>query len=190
MKKLALIFLLILGMTLSFSAIALVMLFANGVFNTMDEAREFIMGELSTGDASLLQTGEVIQVQDALLQLQQQKQELEGDKLKLREDLESLQSVRDSLSGEIKTVATQAQAANQTQAQQREKGLEQAAALYSALRPADAAAILDVTEDDKMVLDILSKLKDRQAARILNALQDANRKARLTTALVEGKTTP
>ena len=115
---------------------------------------------------------------------------MEGDKLKLREDLESLQSVRDSLSGEIKTVATQAQAANQTQAQQREKGLEQAAALYSALRPADAAAILDVTEDDKMVLDILSKLKDRQAARILNALQDANRKARLTTALVEGKTTP
>jgi flagellar motility protein MotE (MotC chaperone) len=190
MKKLALIFLLILGMTLSFSAIALVMLFANGVITTMDGARELIMGELPGGDSSLLKTGEVIQVQDALLQLQQQKQELEGDKLKLREDLASLQTVRDSLSGEIRNAATQVQAVNQNEAQQREKGLEQAAALYSALKPADAAAILDVTSDDKMVLDILLRLKDRQAARILNALQDPNRKARLTTALVEGKTVP
>lgn len=190
MKKLALILLLILGMTLSFSAIALVMLFANGVIDTMDGARELIMGELPGGESSLLKTGEVVQVQDALLLLQQQKQELEGDLLKLREDQASLQTVRDSLSGEVKNVATRAQAANQDQAEQREKGLEQAAALYSALRPADAAAILDVTTDDQMVLDILSRLKERQAARILNALQDPNRKARLTTSLVEGKNVP
>jgi flagellar motility protein MotE (MotC chaperone) len=55
------------------------------------------------------------------------------------------------------------------------------------MRPADAAAIMDGL-DDGLVLEILPRLKQRQAARILNTLSDDQRKADLSRQLVEGLT--
>lgn len=187
MKKIGLILLLVLGMSLSFAAIALVMLFATGVVDSIDGARELLMGETPGGESAFLKSGEVMQVQDALLLLQQQKQELETNLNQLRDAQQTLQAVRDSLSGEVAAAAQQAQSGSQSEAEERAKRLDQLVTLYSAMRPADAAGIFDNMQDDALILDILPRLKDRQAARILNALADPARKARLTRALVEGR---
>ena len=58
------------------------------------------------------------------------------------------------------------------------------------MRPADAAAIFDQMPD-AMVLELLPKLKEKQAARLLNSLADDARKASLSETLLSGgKTTP
>ena len=185
MKKLALILLLILGMSLSFAAIALVMLFATGVVVSMDEARALLTGQMPGAESAFLKTGEVAQVQDALLLLRQQKQELEQELVTLREQESQLQVARDSLSQEIGEIAQKGQEQSQGMAKVRAKRLEQAVALYSAMRPADAAVIMDQMSDE-MILEIIPRLKERQAARILNSLADDQRKAKLSGLLIEG----
>ena len=190
MKKLALILLLIVGMLLSFSAIGLVMLFATGVVESIDDARALMMGEMEGADLTLMKVGETVQVQDALLLLQKQKQELEQDLLTLKTQQGVLQQAKDSLSTQLGNLMQTSQTQNQEDARKRAEGLKQAIALYSALRPEQAAAIMDEIPDDQLILEILPKLKERQAARILNALADPQRKARLSTQLMEGKAVP
>ena len=71
MKKLALMLLLLVGMTLSFAAIALVMLFALEVVTSIDEVADLITGKMPGAVSTLIKTDELEQGQAALL-LQQQ----------------------------------------------------------------------------------------------------------------------
>ena len=184
MKKLALILLLLVGMTLSFAAIGLVMLFALKVVSNMDDVRDLLTGKMPGAESTLIKPSEVVEAQDALLLLQQQKQELEQDLQDLMQDRARLQTEKSILSGEVGELEAQTQAGGQDAVQAREERLEQMVALYNAMRPADAAAIMDGLSDE-LILEVLPRLKERQAARILNNLGDDARKARLATLLVE-----
>ena len=167
MKKLALILLLMLGMALSFAAIALVMLFAMRVVTSVDEARQLLLGQRPGVGTVYTETNEIIQVQDALTLLRQHKQELEGEITKLKEHEATLTVAKDSLSAQVRDLAQQGSQTDEEAARARAARLSQLVTLYSAMRPGDAATIFDQMPDD-MVLELLPMLKDRQAARILN----------------------
>lgn len=188
MKKLALILLLTLGMTLSFAAIGLVMLFAVGVVQNLDEIQSLmITGEISSDSTGFQKASKINQIQDGLQLLLKQKEELEQDLLQLKDDQGQLKKAKESLSREIKTIQQQSQEGSTNQAQLRQERLQQQVALYNAMRPADAATIFDGMSDD-LVLGLLPLLKERQAARILNNLGDDIRKSQIATQLIEGST--
>lgn len=187
MKKLALIFLLLIGMTLSFAAIGLVMLFALKVVSSMDEVTDLLTGQMPGAESALVQTGEIEKVQDGLLVLQQHKQEIEQSLEDLRAQRDSLEQRAVELGGDVSALEEQNQTGSEDMVAARQERLEQMVALYDAMRPADAAAIMDGLSDE-LVLDILPKLKQRQAARILNSLANDQRKADLSRKLVEGLT--
>ena len=189
MKKLALILLLMLGMALSFAAIALVMLFAMRVVTNVDEARQLLLGGMPGAGTVYTETNEIIQVQDALTLLRQHKQELEGEITKLKEHEATLTVAKDSLSAQVRDLAQQGSQTDEEAARARAARLSQLVTLYSAMRPGDAATIFDQMPDD-MVLELLPLLKDRQAARILNALADNNRKAKISAQLLTGQAQP
>jgi flagellar motility protein MotE (MotC chaperone) len=186
-KKLALMFLLLIGMTLSFAAIALVMLFALKVVTSMDEVTDLLTGQMPGAESALVKSGEIEQVQDALLLLQQHKKEIEQDVEDLRSQRDSLEQRKIELGGDVTLMEEKNQEGSQDEVAARKERLEQMVALYDAMRPADAAAIMDGLSDE-LVLDILPKLKQRQAARILNSLGNDQRKADLSRQLVEGLT--
>jgi len=186
MKKLALVLLLLIGMGLSFSAIGLVMLFATGVVENVDEARALLLGEIPGSQSAFLRAGEVSEEQDALMLLQQQKEELQGDLQRLVDEQKVLVQVRDSLSTEVKGLIRQGESGSEDESKLRSERLEQLTTLYGAMRPADAATIMDQMSD-QMVLEILPTLDERQAARILNGLANDERKASLSAQLLEGK---
>lgn len=185
MKKMMLILLLTVGMTLSFAAIALVMLFALNVVESLEEARDLLTGQVP-GAISDFKEGELEVVQDALLLLQQHKKEIEQDFEKLKEEHKKLEQDKMNLKDEIGELETQGQDGDQNAAQARAQRLEETIALYSAMRPADAAAILNGLPDE-MILEILPRLPERQAGRILSGLDDETKK-RLAPLLIEGKT--
>ena len=108
MKKLALMLLLLVGMTLSFAAIALVMLFALEVVTSIDEVADLITGKMPGAESTLIKTDELEQVQDALLLLQQHKKEIE-------QDVQDLQSQKDENAPELATpqAVSDAQVENQ-----------------------------------------------------------------------------
>lgn len=187
MKKLALIFLLMIGMTLSFAAIALVMLFALKVVTSIDEVTNLLTGQMPGAESVLIKSGEIEQVQDALLLLQQHKKEIEQDVQDLESQRDSLEQRKVALGGDVTALEAQSQVGNQDEVAARKERLDQMITLYNAMRPADAAAIMDGL-DDGLVLEILPRLKQRQAARILNTLSDDQRKADLSRQLVEGLT--
>lgn len=187
MKKIALMFLLLIGMTLSFAAIALVMLFALKVVTSMDEVTDLLTGQMPGAESALVKTGEIEQVQDALLLLQQHKKEIEQDLQDLQSERDSLEQRKIELGGDVTLLEEKNQEGSQDEVAARKERLEQMVALYDAMRPADAAAIMDGLSDE-LVLDILPKLKQRQAARILNSLGNDQRKADLSRQLVEGLT--
>lgn len=189
MKKIALIFLLLIGMTLSFAAIGLVMLFALKVVSSMDEVTDLLTGKMPGAESALVKTDEIEQVQDALLLLQQHKQEIEQDMLDLRAERDSLKQRKMELGGEVSDLEAQNQVGSEDMEVARKERLDQMVALYDAMRPADAAAIMNGLSDE-LILEILPRLKQRQAARILNSLDDKgrDRKAMLSQKLVEGYT--
>jgi len=180
-------FLLLIGMTLSFAAIALVMLFALKVVTSMDEVTDLLTGQMPGAESALVKTGEIEQVQDALLLLQQHKKEIEQDLQDLQSERDSLEQRKIELGGDVTLLEEKNQEGSQDEVAARKERLEQMVALYDAMRPADAAAIMDGLSDE-LVLDILPKLKQRQAARILNSLGNDQRKADLSRQLVEGLT--
>ena len=187
MKKLALIFLLLIGMTLSFAAIALVMLFALKVVTSMDEVTDLLTGQMPGAESTLVKQGEIEQVQDALLLLNQHKQEIEQDLQDLQAQRDSLEQRKIQLGGDVSKLEEENQVGSEDEMAARKERLEQMVTLYDAMRPADAAAIMDGLSNE-LVLEILPKLKQRQAARILNSLADDQRKAELSRQLVEGLT--
>jgi flagellar motility protein MotE (MotC chaperone) len=186
-KKLALMLLLLVGMTLSFAAIALVMLFALEVVTSIDEVADLITGKMPGAESTLIKTDELEQVQDALLLLQQHKKEIEQDVQDLQSQKDSLELRKTELGGDVTLLEEKSQVGSEDQVAARKDRLDQMVTLYDAMRPGDAAAIMDGL-DDKLVLEILPRLKSRQAAKILNTLSDDNRKAQLSQQLVEGLT--
>lgn len=187
MKKIALILLLVIGMTLSFTAIGLVILFATGAVQSIDEAAQLLKGELPGGESAFLKPDEVEEAQDGLLLLQQQKQELEEQIVTLKANQAVLEEKSTELSAKVKDLSVEAGAGNEEAAAKRAERLAQLTTLYSAMRPGDAAAIMNGM-DDELVLEILPTLPERNAARILNALEDEQRKADLTQKLLTGQT--
>ena len=186
MKKIALILLLLIGMSLSFTAIGLVILFATGAVESIDEAKQLLSGQLPGGESAFLKPDEIREAQDGLLLLQQQKQELEEQIVTLRESQEVLQQERDKLSQEVAGDSEQMTEKQKADAAKRTERLAQLTTLYSAMRPADAAAIMNGMTDE-MILEILPTLPERNAARILNGLADEQRKADLTAKLLNGQ---
>ncbi len=162
------------------------MLFALNVVESMDEVQALLTGEMDDSGSIFLEPGEVAEVQDALLLLQQQKQELEQDLLQLEEDQKLLEEEKTSLADEIDQVKQAGMVGDEDAAKARAERLAQSVALYAAMRPADAAAIMDGLSDN-LILEILPQLEQRQAGRILNGLADDAKKVRLSEMLVEGE---
>lgn len=189
MKKLALLLLLAVGMTLSFAAIGLVMLFALKVVNNMDEVHDLITGKTPGTESALVKQGEVEEMQDALLLLQQQKQELEQDLQDLQTQRDSLIEKKQELGGELNELEQNNQTSSEEKAKAREERISQMVTLYNAMRPADAAAIMAGLSDE-LILEVLPRLKDRQAARILNSLVNDQGKTGLASKFVEDQPTP
>ena len=190
MKKLVLILLLAIGMSLSFAAIGLVMLFALDVVENLEQVRALLTGTLEGGESTVMQPGELFQVQEALTILQQQKQELERDLQDLSQERETILQENAVLLDTVAVRQERSQVGSQDLVQARIERLNQLVILYGAMRPADAAAILDglSADQDDLILDILTRLQPRLAARILNGLGDDARKAKLSTLLVQGTT--
>lgn len=184
-KKIALIFLLMIGMTLSFAAIALVMLFALKVVTSMDEVTDLLTGQMPGAESTLIKSSEIENVQDALLLLQQHQKEIEQDLTDLRAQADSLRQIKVELGGEVTELQEQSLEGSEDQVAARKERMAQMVALYDAMKPADAAAIMDGLSN-QLVLEILPQLKQRQAARILNSLANDQRKSDLSRQLVEG----
>ena len=178
MKAIVLILLIALCMTLSFLAIGTVMLFALDVVEDWDDLYALATGVLPGGESGFLKPGEVAKLQEAIRLLRQQKEDLERD----------LQSLKDKLAGSEVPPPELPEAPPEPDPE-REKRIDQTAAIIAKTRPADAAALLDWLDDD-LVLDILFRLEDAQAARTLSALGDDQRKAKLMTQFVEGQKQP
>ena len=186
MKKLVLILLLLVGMSLSFAAIGMVMLFATGVVGSIEDVRSLLMGEMA-GAGAPPEVGEIVQEQDALLLLQKQKQELQQELLNLEDQRQALAQTKQLRSDEIGDLSQQGQTGQQDQAKLREERLKQLVVLYNAMRADQAAAIMDQMPDE-MILEILPRLKERQAARILSSLGDEKRRADPSAQILSGST--
>ncbi|HCK09765.1 MAG TPA: hypothetical protein DHW45_07800, partial [Candidatus Latescibacteria bacterium] len=63
MKKIALVLLLVIGMTLSFLAIGLMIMFTTGAVKSIDEAKQLLSGQLPGGESAYLKPDEVVQAQ-------------------------------------------------------------------------------------------------------------------------------
>jgi flagellar motility protein MotE (MotC chaperone) len=177
--KILLFLLLIIGMTLSFAAIGLVMLFATGTVKNLNEAKNlFIHGE-ATPDSALVAPDEVEKMQDALAQLQLQRQELSTVLEEMKSDTSKLIQQRAQIQQEVQDLLPQQAQAQQKKAQMRAEQLVQLIKLYDTMKPADAASIMDQMDMD-LVLEILPKLKLRQQAKILAAMTDETRKVQIT----------
>lgn len=184
--KIALFLLLIIGMTLSFAAIGLVMLFATGTVKNLDEAKNlFIHGE-AVSDSAMVASDELGQTQDALAQLQLQRQELDNVLQEMRADTSKLIQEKTLMQKEVETLRPQQEQVRQEKARIRAEQLVQLVKLYDTMKPADAAAIMDQM-DMGLVLEILPKLKLRQQAKIISAMEDETRKVQITEMLA-GKT--
>ena len=146
----------------------------------------FCLGIANIVKKPIAAAGQISQIQDALILLQQQKQEIQQDILRLKAEKDSLEVKKEMLSKTVGALEAQGQTAAAAQAKLKAERLDQLVVLYDAMRPADAATIMDQMSDE-MVLEILPRLKDRQAARILNSLSDDKRKARLSAQLLAGK---
>ena len=190
MKKLLLILLLVIGMSLSFAAIGLVMLFALNVVQDLDQVQALLTGLMPGGESQFLKEEELTQVQDALLLLQQQKGEIQRDIQQLEVEQKNIRDENQTLLDTVAVRKERSMAGSEDIVKIRAERLTQLVTLYEAMRPADAAAIFDQIpeEENQMVLDILTQLQPRQAARILNGLGDEQRKAKLSQELLQGKT--
>ncbi|MCZ6635103.1 MAG: hypothetical protein O7G87_17025 [bacterium] len=190
MKKLLLTLLLIIGMSLSFAAIGLVMLFALNVVEDLEEVRSLFTGSMPGGESQFLKEEELTKVQDALLLLQQQKGEIERDIQQLEIEQKTIRDENQTLLDTVAVRQERSMVGSEDIVKVREERLSQLVTLYGAMRPADAAAIFDEIpeEENQMILDILTRLQPRLAARILNGLNDEQRKAKLSQELLQGKT--
>lgn len=184
--KVLLFLLLTIGMTLSFAAIGLVMLFATGTVKNLNEAKNLFMHGEAASDSSLVAPDAVESMQDALAQLQLQRQELATVLEEMKADTSKLIQQKAQIEQEVQALLPQQAQAQQRKTQLQAERVAQLVKLYDTMKPADAAAIMDQMDID-LVLQILPRLKLRQQAKILSAMTDEARKVRITEMLA-GKT--
>jgi len=178
MRKLLLVLLVLLAMTLSFVAIGLVMLFATGAVEKPGDLHSLVTGEFWEGSVDT-RTGEAVSsLRDAVTLLSRQKEELGTEVQALTQTREILSTEVASLRSEMAALAkreVEGEDAGVTEAQRR----AQVSGWFSQMPAAQAAMVMDNLADE-VVLGILSELDNRQAAGILAALADDQRKAELT----------
>ena len=180
--KLLLFVLLIVGMTLSFAAIGLVMLFATGTVKNTEEVKNlFMLGE-AISDSSLLAPDQVEVTQDALAQLQLQRQELSQVLEEMKADTAKLVQQKVQIETELAGLYPKQAEAKATSSQLQKERLAQLIKLYDSMKPADAAGIMDRMDLD-LVLQILPNLKLRQQAKILSSMEDESRKVTISEKL-------
>ena len=186
MAKILLILALVLGMIVSFAAIGLVVLFATGAVKDMDEVRTLLAGELPRGEGALAEAGRIVRERDAIRLLRQQRGELQQDLVTLRETKENLERLKEALLEEINSLQKQISTGDEERDRLRQERFEKTIAWLNRMSTAEAAAIMDELSDE-MVLRLLPGLEDEQAAGILSAMANDQRKADIIAQLVKGK---
>ena len=160
------------------------------VVEDLDQVQALLTGSMPGGESQFLKEEELTQVQDALLLLQQQKGEIQRDIQQLEIEQKNIRDENQTLLDTVAVRKERSMAGSEDIVKVHAERLTQLVTLYGAMRAADAAAIFDQIpeEENQMILDILTQLQPRQAARILNGLGDEQRKAKLSQELLQGKT--
>jgi len=185
MKRLLPILLLLLAMTASFAVIGLIILFATGTVNNLQEVSDLLSGK-KVGETTQLTQSQPAHTQDAVETLNQHKNELQQDIAQLQQNATELQQQQTQLQEDLNALQQEQGQAGTANAQQRTKRKAAVVGLFNGMRPADAAAVMDNLSDD-LVLELLIDMDERQGARILTALADDQRKATLIEKFLQGK---
>jgi flagellar motility protein MotE (MotC chaperone) len=185
MKRLVALLLILLGMTVSFAVIGLIILFATGTVNNLEEVSDLLAGKKPGADAPQI-SEQPTQIQDAVQTLTQHKNEIEQDISQLQKNSADLQQQTAKLQEDLKALQEEQGQQGTDGAEQRAKRKEATVALFNGMRPAAAAAIMDNLGDD-LVLEFLADMDPTQGARILTALGDDQRKATLIEKFLQNK---
>lgn len=185
MKRLSILLIILLAMTLSFAVIGLIVLFATGTVNNLEEVTHLLTGN-KISDETHLPANQSTQLQDAIQTLSQHKSELEQDLSKLQQNATELKQQHANLQDNLNALQNNQDQQGTQNAQQREARKTEVVALFNKMRPADAAAVMDNLSDD-LVLELLMDMDERQGAQILTALADDQRKATLIEKFLQTK---
>ncbi len=119
---------------------------------------------------------------DAELAAERLKASLDAERDRVQKGTERLLTLQTSFDVEEKVLADQQahitsmieelRAVQATYAEEREASVARLAKVYGAMKPAKAAPILE-TLDPEIVLDVVSRMKDRQAAKVLSFMDRA-----------------
>lgn len=176
MKRLFILLILIIAMTVSFAAIGLVVLFATGAVNNLQDVQNLLAGR------KLGETEQVVTqsppIQDAVETLNQHKTELQNDIAQLQQNAKELKQQQAKLQEDLDALQNKQGEQGTQNAEQRAARKAEVVALFNQMRPADAAAVMDNLDDD-LVLELVIDMDERQGARVLTALADDQRKAQL-----------
>ena len=104
----------------------------------------------------------------------------------MQADTSTLLQRKTAIEKEIQAILPDSQKAQEKKTTMRAEQLAQLVKLYDTMKPADAAAVMDQMDID-LVLDILPKLKLRQQAKILSAMENESRKVQITEMLAGKK---
>ena len=121
-------------------------------------------------------------------------QAIETEQAGIAVERDSLESIRMLVNLKVEELKAETQAlaslrresaeAETATADRREASFTALAKMYSAMKPQEAAEVLNEL-DDKTVVQLLSKMKDRQAAKLMELI-DANRAAKLSKLMAFG----
>jgi len=185
MKRIVTLLLILLAMTASFAVIGLIVLFATGTVNNLQEVSDLLSGK-KLGETSQLTQSQPTQIQDAVEMLNQHKNELQQDISQLQQSATDIQQQQAQLQEDLNALQKEQGQEGTANAQQRAQRKAAVVGLFNGMRPADAAAVLDNLSDD-LVLEMLIDMDERQGARILTALANDQRKATLIEKFLQGK---
>jgi flagellar motility protein MotE (MotC chaperone) len=185
MKRLATILILLLGMTLSFAVIGFIVLFATGTVNNLQDASDLLAGR-KPGESTPTTATQPDQIQNAVQALTQHKNELEQDISKLQQSAKDIQQQKAKLEEDLKALQDNQGQQGAAGAEQRAQRKTATVALFDGMRPGEAAGIMDNLGDD-LVLELLADMDPTQAARIITALGNDQRKATLIEKFLTSK---
>ena len=185
MKRLVTILLVLLAMTASFAVIGLIVLFATGTVNTLQDVSNLLAGK-KPGETTQQTKTPPEQIQDAVQALTQHKNELQQNISQLQLSAAELRQQREKLQDDLQKLQNQQNDQGTENAQQRAARKAEVVTLFNQMRPADAAAVMDNLSDE-LVLELIVDLDERQGARILTALADDQRKATLIEKFLQSK---
>jgi flagellar motility protein MotE (MotC chaperone) len=177
MKRLITLCLVLLGMTLSFGVIGLIVLFATGTVSTVEEVSHLLSGR-KAGEALPVTFSPAAHIVDAVQTFQEHKDEVAQDLSLLQQSASDLQLEKDNLMADLKVLQAEQRQEGAADSEQRAGRLAATVALFNGMRPADAAVIMD-NLNDGLTLELLTAMDERLAARVLTDLGNDPRKAAL-----------